>query len=454
MKEMLSILPPILTLIIALKSKNIIVALFTGIVTCSLIVNGIGFLDPIINDYMRQGITGNLDILIMLFIFGMFLTTIKHSGGFAAFISMSEDKIKTARSAKTFTWLLAAISSEGTMSTVGVGSIMRPITDKYKVSHEKLGYILSSTGPAMCAILPWTIYILFYSGLIQSVNPELNGISEFMKLIPFNFYAIGSVLIALLYCLEVIPDFGYMKKCEQRAQETGELIRPGSMPMGNSSFNSTTPEGVTPDIFSFILPFGVAIGSVLVIYIKTGMITITTPFFTGLLVGIIYAVIRGYIKIKDIPGILFEGSMGMVPIIVILTLAFTFGKAVTAAGFAEFIVNSTQGLIKPQLLPFLTCLICGICSFATGSLISGLVILAPISITLASAIDANMTLALAACLGGAMFGDQTSPLSDMVVEASMGADIDTMDLAKAHLPIKSIVFVVTCLIYLVLGFVM
>ncbi len=454
MNEMISLLPPILTLIVALKSRNIIVALFTGIVTSALIVNGLGFLDAIINDYVIQGITSNLNILMMLFIFGMLLSMIKSAGGFAAFTTLAEGKIKTARGAKTATWLLAAVASEGTMSTVGVGSIMRPLTDKYKVSHEKLGFILSSTGPAMCAILPWTIYILFYSGLIQSVNPELDGFGEYLKLIPFNFYAIGSVLIALLYSLELLPDFGYMKKSEMRAQETGELIRPGSNPMRARNHDSTMSESVTPDILSFILPMGTAVGTVIMLYIQTGMITISTPFFVGLLMVIVYALVRGRIKFKDISGILFEGCMDMIPIVLILTLAFTFGKAVGAVGFSAYIVSLSQGFISAEMLPFITFFICGISAFATGSLISGLVIFAPICITLATANGANLTLCLAAALGGAMFGDQTSPLSDMVVESSMGADVDTMDLANAHLPIKVILFSVICVIYLVLGFVM
>lgn len=454
MEKLLCLVPPVLTLIIALKSKNIIAALFTGILSCSIVANGQNFLTPILGQYMTQAVGGNLDIFIMLFIFGGMMVVIKSGGGFYAFTRFAEARIRTARGAKFVTWLLALVLGDQAMSTIGVGSVMRPITDKYKVPREKLGFILSSTGPAMCAILPWTIFILFYSGMIQSVNPELNGVQEYMKLIPFNFYAFLSILAALLSALEILPDFGYMKKCEERARVTGELIRPGSQPIAGGMEDMGAPAGVKPDIVSFLLPFGVAIGSVILLYVQTGQIVLTTSFLLGLLAVIVYGVLKKYFRVRDVSGMLFEGGINMVPVIIILTMALTFGKAVTDIGFAEFIVEVSEGLINPKVLPALTFLVCGICAFATGSLTSGLTILAPICIVLAGSMGANLTLTLAACLGGAMFGDQTSPLSDMVVEPSMGAGVDVVDLAKAHFPVKAGVAAATCLIYLVMGFVL
>ena len=447
------LLPPLLALALALLTKNIIVSLLAGIVSCSVIVHGWGFFPPIIGTYMTEGIVSNLDIFIMLLIFGALLEAIKASGGFAAFTGVANKRIKTARGAKFTTWLLALILGDQAMSTVGVGSVMRPITDKHRVSHEKLGFILSSTGPAMCSMLPWTIFILFYSGMIQAVNPELDGFAEYIKLIPFNFYAIVSILVALLYSLEILPDFGYMKKREQRAKEAGELIRPGSNPLVPPE-NDMMEEDKKGDIVSFILPFAVSIATVLLMYKQTGMIVITTPFFLGLIVAYAYSIIRGYLKFSDIPGVLFKGAGSMIPIIVILALAFTFGKAVAAVGFSDAIVSIAQGLISPQILPALTFLVCGICAFATGSLVSGLVIFAPISIMLAGSLGANLTLTLAACLGGAMFGDQTSPLSDMVIEPALGAGVDVIDLAKAHFPIKAGFSGIVFVLYLVLGHVL
>ncbi len=454
MNHILALLPPILTLILALWSKNVIIALFVGVLSCSLIANGTGFLYAFVNEYMVGGITGNLDVFIMLFIFGMMIEAIKKAGGFNAFTRIAGSRIRSDRSAMFFTWLIALFCSDGTMSTIGVGTIMRPLTDKHKVSHEKLGTILSCTGPAMCAMLPWTIYMLAISGMIQAVDPSLDGMAEYLRLIPFNFYAIGSVLLGLLVALKVIPDFGHMKKCQQKFAEK-EATR---MKAAQSTKAKEAKDGdkakENSDMLSFVLPFVVSIVLVVYYYFTTGMVTITVPFFAGLLVICVYGLVRRYFKLDQLIGVLVEGMMSMVPIILLLTLAFAFGKGVTAVGFSETIVELTGGLLTAKMLPFIVCFFCGLCAFATGSLLSGMAVFLPIAIPLVAALGANLPIVLAACLGGGMFGDETSPLSDMVIQAATGADVDVMSLAKAQIPLKTAVFLIACLIYLVIGLVM
>jgi len=217
-----------------------------------------------------KGLGSHTDMFVMLFIFGPFLAAIKKAGGFEAFTGLAEKKVKNAKGAKMLTWLLGILSFSQSIGTIGVGSVMRSVTDRYKVPREKLGFILSSSAPAMCALVPFTIFILFYSGVISAANSELNGVAEYIKAIPYNFYAILSIIVSFLFASEILPDIGYMKKCEIRAKETGQLIRPGSYPMDTKEIDEMqSDESQKPDIYCFILPFAAFIISVVWIYMQT-----------------------------------------------------------------------------------------------------------------------------------------------------------------------------------------
>lgn len=247
-----------------------------------------------------------------------------------------------------------------------------------------------------------------------------------------------------------------MKKCEVRAKETGQVLREGSQPIETKELDEMqAAEGIKPSIITFLLPLIVMVIGVIVTYLITGMIAITYPILIAAVFALLYPVIRGYYKPKEIPMLIFSGIKSMVPVIFILILAFTFGKAVGAVGFAEVIVGFIQGInLPPALLPALTFLACCIVSYATGSLVTSTIIFAPIAIILAGTMDANLSLVIAASLGGSMFGDQTSPLSDMVVQPSMGAGVDVVDLAKAQFVYKVLFVALVFILFIVFGFIL
>lgn len=447
----LSLLPPILALVLALTTKNIVLGLFCGIVSASIIVNGLGFIPPIIDTYILEGITGNADMFLYMFLFGAFLAAIKRAGGFAAFSNVANAKFDTPRKSKFLTWLLSGVVINQTFGTVGVGAIMRPITDKHKVSREKLGFILSSVAEPVCALVPITIYILFFGGMASGILGT-DGAALFIQGIPYNFFCILSIVAALLAALEVIPDFGFMKKREKAAKEQGELIRPGSNPMQTTELDEMeAPAGVKPDILCFLLPFAAFLGTIIVIYIQSGTLNLGPSVLIGFAVAVGYPVARGYFKFSEVTGLLFQGAKSMVTVCVILALAFGFGKAVEAVGFAAFVVNATQGLLTPKLLPAVVFLVCCIGSYSTGSLVSACVILSPIALTLGVSMGANLPMVMAALVGGSTFGDCTSPLSDIVIESAMGAGVDVVDLGKAQLLPRVILALITAALYLILA---
>ncbi len=449
---LLSLLPPILTLVLALWTKNIVLALFCGITTCSVIVNGAGFIAPIMDTYILGGIQGNADIFLFMFLFGAFIAVIKRSGGFAAFSKFADSKFNSPRKSKFLTALLSGVVCNQSFGTIGVGAIMRPVTDKHKVSREKLGFILSSMAEPVCALIPITVYILFFGGMISAILPGTDGSQLYIQAIPYNFFCILSIVAGFLVALEIIPDFGYMRKCEKRARETGQLIREGSNPMETAELDEMqTPEGVEPDILCFLLPFVVFLGTIVVIYLQTGMLNLGPSILLGFLTAAAYPVARGYIKFSEITGLVFQGAKSMVTVSVILALAFGFGKAVEAVGFAAYVVEMTQGFLTPKLLPAAAFLICCVGSYATGSLVSACVILTPIAVSLAGSLGASLPLVVGALVGGSTFGDCTSPLSDIVIESAMGAGVDVMDLGKAQFLPRILLALITTALYLIIA---
>ena len=447
--SILSVIPPVLALVLALVTKNVMLALFIGIVCCSIFVGGIHFLPLVVEEYIFNGVSGNLDMFIYMILFGAFMAAIKRGGGFAAFGKFADAHFDTPKKAKFFTWLLSGIVINQGFGTIGVGSIMRPITDKHKISREKLGYLLSTTAEPVVSLIPITIYILVFSGLVSSVVPELNGQEVFLQSIKYNFFCILCVIVGLLTALEILPDFEYMKQREKAAKEKGELIRPDSTPMETKELDNVESE--VSDIWSFVLPFVVFFCAIIVLRIKTGMFTLMTPMLLGLLVAFAYPIIRGYFKFAEVTPLLFDGAKSMVTVMVLLALAFGFGKAVAAVGFADYIVGVTQNILTPAILPMVVFLVCAVASYATGSLISACFLLGPIALILVTGVGGNVALTLGALVGGSTFGDVSSPLSDIVIESAMGAGVDVMDLGKAQLLPRVILAIICAILYLIFG---
>ena len=446
----ITIIPPILALVLALVTKNIFLALFLGIVTSSILANGWGFIGAILDEYIFSGISGNLDMFVFMIIFGAILAAIKMGGGFSAFSKLADKSFNTPKKVKFLTWLLSGVVINQGFGTIGIGSIMRPTTDKHRISREKLGYILSSTAEPVCALVPFTIYILVFSGLISAVLPDMDGQAVYLQSIKYNFFCVLSIVAALLTALEVLPDFGYMKKRELAAKEKGEVIRPGSVPLEAKELEEMEG-GDQADILSFLLPILCLIVSLIVIRVKTGMFSLMTPSLIAFIVAVAYPVFRGYFSFNEVPGLLINGGKSMMSVVILLSLAFGFGKAVAAAGFADYIVGVTQGILTPTILPAAVFVICAVASYATGSLISACFLLGPIALMLAAGSGANIPLVLGALVGGSTFGDITSPLSDMVIESATGAGVDVLDLGKAQLMPRIVLAAITTVLYLIVG---
>lgn len=436
----MTLIPPLLTIIIALWKKDVVAALFIGLVSASLIVNGIDFLRPVVTDYMVKGWESNSSLLILILIMGIMLEQIHKSGGFYALSSMLKSRIKTARGAKLFGWILCMIcSTDDGMATMGAGSIARPVMDSFQIPRERLAFILSSTGPNFLSMMPYSMYIIFGTGLLTPYVSEGTQMNVYMHAVGYNAYALLSIAAAGLFAAELIPDFKAMHMTKVHIVSDGR----------NEEKVSEKNEG---DILMLILPFGVMAITFIVSYIQTGSFLIQSAALAGCIISVVYPMCRGKASFKDISNICFDGVRNIAPLFVILFLAFSFAQSVDAMGFGAYMEIMLEGKIQPSFLPVVVFLMCSAVAYCTGSFAGSMTIMVPLAIPLALSSGSNLPLAFAACMGGSQFGDQTSPISDIFILSSMSAGIEVSQGAKTQTPYKVTLMLTAAVVFLFLGF--
>lgn len=447
-----TLVPPLLAITVALVKRDVVAALFLGVLSSSVIINGWGFLPPIVSEYLMGGWSSGASLLTLLIIIGIMVSQITAAGGFLALSGMARRRVKSRRGAKCLAWLLCILCAvDDGMAIVGSGSISRPITDSFKIPRERLAYTLSSVGSNFLSMMPYSAYILFGTGLIAAYAPELDSMKTYLQMIPLNAYAILSIVLCGLFAAELLPDFGPMKRAELRAQETGAVVPAGSEGLALNELDEETAARLEPDLKAVALPLGGMILTLVLTYVLTGEVQIYSAALVGALVSLIYPILRGKMKFRDISGRCFAGFQSMVPLFIILLMAFTFSSAINAMGFGDYIVTLVGGQVNRALLPVIMFITCGLVAYASGSFATGLAIICPISIPLALASGANVALVFAACMGGSQFGDQTSPLSDVFIMSSLTAGIDVGESARTLLPYKLLTAACAAAAYLALG---
>lgn len=468
----LSLFPPLIAVILAVRYKNVILALFTGTFFGTLILanwNPINGLTMMIKEYVfKQAADGyNSSLLVMMIFIGGFVGVITHSGGAAAFAEKASHWFNTRAKAQMAVWFggLAIFFSDSGNPLI-LGPAFQPVTDKLRISREKLAWLLDSTASPVCILVPfigWGIYIM---GLIQKEYEAL-GIMEseftaFMKVIPFQFYSVGTLfMIPLIAYLGF--EFSAMYKAEKRTIETGQPFWPGASPARPAVDISSEDAGkakasmmVIPLIVLFVTIFGLLIPHGFPVKAVPGSVLRTalcSGYFLGALTCI-FMMIKNKIKTgAETFKMYMEGTKEIVFILMILVLAWSLGSVCKALGTANFIVNISQGTVSGWMVPALIFVTGAAISFATGSSWGTFAILMPLAIPMASALGAPMYACIGAVLSGGLFGDHCSPISDTTVLSSMGAACDHIDHVKTQLPYALTVALASLIAYVVAGFV-
>lgn len=449
----LSIIPPLLAIVLAFVLKDVLIALFAGIVAAAVVVAGPDFLAKTAS-YFATAVSENGSLIAMLVFMGPLMAFIQKSGGFQFFSNWAGKKIKNKKGSLLTTWLVSTIGgiADVNVATYATGILMRPLNDKNKVSREKFGFVLSSSGAIVQCLWPLNIWAIFFGAIITQATGE-DGAMVYFKTIPFQFVGWASLIGCLLWALGVLPDFRKMRAAEKRAEELGQLYRPGSTPLTAEEIEEIVPtEKAKGDPLTLILPYGVALGCAVVTIIM-GQLDLNMSFLLGLLVAIIYPLCRGYIKTKDISSTMYAGFKGMAVALLILIFACAISVAIKDVDFAGYIVNLTSGFLSGRIVPFIALLIAALTAFATGSSAGTVAVIGPLALSLAVGLGGNIVFTAAGILAGAMWGDTTSPISDLAVKPAMGAGADIMDMVSCQTPYKLCFLGVAALGFLVLAFI-
>ncbi|MEY8336481.1 Na+/H+ antiporter NhaC family protein [Lachnospiraceae bacterium 62-35] len=445
----LSVIPPVIVIILALWSKNVLVSLFVGIVLGSLILNGAGFIPPIVDKYFIQGIGSNGSILMCMMLLGIMLNFIKQGGGFKAFAEWSSKRIKTAKqTAVSIFFLSLLLGVAGSLGQISISRFMRPAIYKTKLPKEKSAFIVASVCSNTGTLLPFGLMLIFISGLISSL--EMDGFSVYLSSWPYFFFAFISIIIACLVAFGIFPDIGMMKKIEKDIKESEAE---GGFSDDVEMTDVLGGPDVKADIWAFILPITLLLIGLATVSLIVGKPTITGGILIGTVTAAVYDLLKGSVSFGKLTGCIIRGFQDMAGIYLILVFAFAFGVVVTDLGFASYMVSLVSSFLSTDLVPLVTFLLCCIISYATGSLSASAVIVVPLSLPLALTVGASLPLTTAAMLSGSLFGDQSSPISDNVILPATSAGVDPVDLSKIMAPYRLITFIICAVLYGVLGFI-
>lgn len=468
----LALLPSVVAIALALITKEVYTSLFTGIIIGALLNSNFN-LERALNTFLFQENGGmvskladswNVGILIFLVLLGILVSVLNRAGGSAAFGHWAADHIKTKVGAQLATMVLGVlIFVDDYFNCLTVGSVMRPVTDRHKVSRVKLAYIIDATAAPICIIAPISSWAAAVTSSVPA-DAQINGFAVFLQTIPYNLYAFLTII--MVFALSVMKmDFGPMSVYEKNAQN-GDLFTvhdAGSTQQEESVYK----QGVK--VIDLLLPVGVLIFSCIVGMVYTGGFFSGNDFINafasadasqGLVLGgfvtliftFIYMMLRDVLTFKEFAECIPKGFEAMIAPILILTMAWTLSGMTNLLGAKEFVAGLVQNSANAfqGFLPVIIFLVAAFLAFATGTSWGTFGILIPIVLGVFPE-GQMMVISIAACLAGAVAGDHCSPISDTTIMASAGGQCNHVSHVSTQLPYVITVSAVCCVGYILIG---
>ena len=460
-----ALVPPVIAIGLALITKEVYSSLFIGILAGALLGANFSFtgtMDILTNDGLISAVSGTAGIFVFLVVLGVIVALVNKSGGSAAFGRWAEKNIKSRTGAMLATFALGVlIFIDDYFNCLTVGSVMRPVTDSHKVSRAKLSYLIDATAAPICMIAP----ISSWAAAVSSYAPEGEGLSLFVRAIPFNFYSLLTLIFVVALAVMKF-DFGPMKLHELNAMKHGDLYTSGEKA-------EVTEEGFNPKgkVLDLVLPIIVLIVACVFALIYVGGFFDGADFITAfgdtdatvglpwgsiiaLVFTIAYLALRKIITVKEAMECIPKGFIAMVPAILILTFA-TALKNMTAVLGAQPFVNDVMGNAGAlaNFLPAIIFLVACFISFSTGTSWGTFGILIPIVVVIFEAGDPLQIVAMSACLAGAVCGDHCSPISDTTIMSSAGGQCNHLNHVSTQLPYALTVAAFSFVGYVIAGFV-
>lgn len=474
-----SVLPPLIAIVLALITKEVYSSLFLGVVTGAILYAGADFDGVVthllfheVDEETKYGIiaalsdTWNVGILIFLVILGIVVALMNLSGGSKAFGGWALKRVKSRVAAELATMILGLIIFvDDYFNCLTVGSVMKPVTDSYKVSRAKLAYIIDATAAPVCIIAP----VSSWAAAVSSFAGEGEGIALFIKCIPYNFYAIFT-LAMMLALIFMKFDYATMAKFEMNAIEKGDLF---TVEDENAGAADAAEQGSDNGIvFDLVVPVVVLVISCVIGMIYTGgffdgarfidafsdsdaSIGLSMGGLVALVIILIYFIIRRTISFKDCMSCVPEGMKAMVSPILVLTLAWSLKSMTDSLGLADFVAGLVENMGGGvfRVIPAVLFLIACVLAFASGTSWGTFGILIPLGLAITENHPEMATPIIAACMAGAVYGDHCSPISDTTIMSSAGANCNLVAHVSTQLPYATTVAVISAISYLLVGFI-
>ncbi|MDE1324198.1 Na+/H+ antiporter NhaC family protein [Vibrio aestuarianus] len=484
----LSLLPPLVALSLAVITRRVLVSLGVGISLGALLLTNYSVVDgssyvvtKVASVFVEDGglNTWNMSIVGFLLLLGMMTALLTLSGGTRAFAEWAQVRVKSKRGSKLLAAFLGVfIFVDDYFNSLAVGSISRPVTDRFYVSRAKLAYILDSTAAPMCVVMPassWGAYIMTIIGgiLVSHGITEYSALGAYIRLVPMNFYAIFALLMVFAVVWFQL-DVGQMRKHEMEAsQGRGFDDDNDSQQAHDLNEELDIKESEHGKVSDLILPIVLLIIATISAMLYTGGQSLAadgkafdlfgafentdvgTSLIYGGLVGLamaLFTVFKQQLPMIDVVKTLWIGAKSMFGAILILVFAWTIGSVIGDMKTGAYMSSLVQGNINPHWLPVILFLLSGLMAFSTGTSWGTFGIMLPIAGDMAGATDIALMLPmLSAVLAGSVFGDHCSPISDTTILSSTGARCNHIDHVSTQLPYALATALVSCVGFVVLG---
>ena len=436
--SLLVLLPALVTVVTAILSRRPIESLLAGVFVGLLMLEPAAALSnfsSILLDVMMDETIAW--VIIVCGLMGSLITLLMRVGAASAFSRTLSSKAQNSTSALLYTWLLGlVVFIDDYLNALAVGSSMRKVTDKFKVSREMLAYVVDSTAAPICVLVPVSTWAVFYAGLFVDAGyaESGQGMALYISAIPYMVYPIAAMLLVPLVAVGIVPALGMMKSAEQRATEGS-----APLPIDEGEEESLVDTQDRVRIYHFVLPIVALLGFSIWYDLDVQIGVIMSVAVTIILFGA--QRLMAWTQMFDA---VIDGIKIMLPALTMVVMAFVFNEVNDMLGLATYVIENVAPLMTPLMFPALTFLTIALISFATGSSWGVFAIAIPIILPLAESVGVSIPLAIGALVSASAFGSHACFYSDATVLAAQGSGCDVMDHALTQIPYALIAAAISC----------
>ena len=444
----LSLLPPILAIVLAMWSRRVYLSLLAGIWLGWTLLSGgnplTGAAETIDATVRVLGEASNARVLLFTFAIGALIAVVEANGGVRGFVRWVEERdwVTSARRARLLAWIVGlVIFIESNITILVAGSVARPLFDRFRVSREKLAYLIDSTSAPICILIPFNAWGAYVLGLLGGLGVE-RPLSTFLTAIPLNLYALGAVTLAGTAAFLGF-DWGPMRAAEERAARGETVSEEGTTMAGPDRIAPEPPEGAPLRPVNMVVPIAVMVLTMPVgMYVTgggslaqgSGTTSVLWAVAAGLTAAWLLSLGQGILDAERLSEVSLDGAGGLTGMALVLLLALVLGDVTGELGTGEYVAGVVGGRVPLPLLMPLLFLTAGFIAFATGSSWGTFAIVLPLAVPLASELGLSPAPFVAAVLSGGIFGDHCSPISDTTIISSLAAATDHVDHVRTQLP--------------------